>query len=140
MTEAKMFFISCFWVSQVTDHCLQRTPCPDNRGRKLEAARAPAKRDKPDGRCLGFSTMRVTTWTTAWFPLKEKWSHFDPKIWVMFDESQIVNLILNVESIWLKYSQITRNSGANISSPVTHLFRSKWLHFSFSVRIQKEVL
>ena len=68
---------------------------------------------------------------------KKKWSRFDLKSWVtggtkirtgipskwrIFEsnwlhiESQIVNLTLNVESIWLKYSPITRNSSSNSSS------------------------
>ena len=40
-----------------------------------------------------------------------------------------VNLILNIDTIWIKYSPMTRNPGSNFSSPVTQLFRSKWLYF-----------
>ena len=46
-------------------------------------------------------------------------------------ENKIVNLTLNIESIWLKYSAITLNPGSSSSSPVTQLFSSKWLHFFF---------
>ena len=67
---------------------------------------------------------------------KKKWSHFDLKNWVtggtniqpgipsnwrIFEsnwldiESQFV-LTLNIESIWLKYSQMTRNPWSNFSS------------------------
>ena len=35
------------------------------------------------------------------------------------------------ESIWLKYSPISRNPGRILVPPVTQLFRSKWLNFSF---------
>ena len=45
---------------------------------------------------------------------------------------QIVNLTLNIESTWLKYSPITRNPGSNFSS-TSEFFRSKWLHFCFSL-------
>ena len=38
-------------------------------------------------------------------------------------ESQIVNLTLNIESIWLKYSPITRNPGSNFD------YAMQWLNF-----------
>ena len=41
-------------------------------------------------------------------------------------------MTLNIESIWLKYSPITRKPGSNFSSTIDSTFRSKWLHFSFS--------
>ena len=48
----------------------------------------------------------------------------------------IVNLTLNIKSIWFKYFPITRNLGSNFSSAiVTQLFKSNWLHFFFQCNI-----
>ena len=80
---------------------------------------------------------------------KKKQSHFDTalrnynstrdsKYWRIFEsnwldiESQF-ELTLNIESLWFKYSPITRNLGQILVLPVTQLFRSKWLHFFLSV-------
>ena len=45
----------------------------------------------------------------------------------------IQKLTLNIESVWLKYSPITRNPRVEFYFLVTQLFGSKWLNFFFSV-------
>ena len=72
-----------------------------------------------------------------WYWLKEKkWSHFDLNCWVTCgtknstrDSELLVNiwvkLTLYWESIWLKYSPITRNPGSNFSSASNSTFKVK---------------
>ena len=54
-------------------------------------------------------------------------------IWVKLTRYWESILTFNIESIWLKYFPITRNFFRILVPPVTQLFRSKWLYFSFSV-------
>ena len=75
--------------------------------------------------------------------LKEKWSHFDLKSWVT-GGTKIRPVIPSnwkiFESNWLSISsqfdsnilQLLRITGRILVPPVTQLFRSKWLIFSFS--------
>ena len=49
------------------------------------------------------------------------------------------NLTLNIESIWLDYSPITRNPGSNFSSASDSIFKVKMIQFlSFSASINRD--
>ena len=56
----------------------------------------------------------VTGGTKIWSGIPSNWRIFE-SLWLDI-ESQIDNLTFNVESIWSKYSQITRNPRSNFSS------------------------
>ena len=75
---------------------------------------------------------------------KKKWSHFDLKNWVTggtkirpgipsnwLDIVSRLKLTLNIESIWLKYSPITRNPELNFSSASDSTFQVKMTQFFF---------
>ena len=82
---------------------------------------------------------------------KKKWSHFDLKSWVNGGSKirSVINwlvigeylsqinsnfkLTLNIESIWLKYFPINRNSGSNFSSASDSTFYVKMTQFFLSV-------
>ena len=66
---------------------------------------------------------------------------FDPGFRVIgeyLSQIQIDNLTLNIESIWLKYSTITRNPGSNFSSASDSTFKVKMTPFLLSVRKRKK--
>ena len=72
---------------------------------------------------------------TSWVNGRTKIGTENPTNWRIFESSWLdiendsqydsilrVKMTLNIESIWLKYSQITRIPGSNFVLPVTQLF------------------
>ena len=81
-----------------------------------------------------------------WVHWKKKWCQFDLKSWVTggtkirtwipsnwrIFESSWLDIESQNESNWLDILQLLGIQGRILVPPVTQIFRSKWLHFSFS--------